>query len=176
MLAFGVGTMIGACEFSDTIVSPVELHFEVNEGFKFNPPCQWLYFEKSSTGRSANWEATTNQEWISINPEIGSVPKRVRVDANSVGIVAGVYRSEIRFTSHVEVIPSVITVTLTVKGIQPTPPEPEPDPDIPPEPKPPVPEPSPEPEDTEPPSEEKSWIRRVIDWLISILKGLHGKG
>lgn len=156
-----------SCPWSDIAVSPARIDFEVIEGWQFIPTRQNLQLTKVSTGRSPNWTAQASEDWVTMKPRSGSVPKTARIGASSVGIPVGVYHAQITITSYsgVTVTSPVVDITLTVKSKeQPEPPEPEP-----PEPEPPEPEP---PEEPEPPPDEpeRCWLRRIIEWLLEFLR------
>lgn len=156
------------CNFSDIIITPDHLDFEMQEGSSFNPPTQDLFLKKDGPGLSATWDAevTTQgpQVWLKLSPASGSVPKRVRVYCKSMGMPKGEWNGEIKIHSHVKVIPSVIPVKLVVKGEEP--PEPPPEPPEPPEPPPEPPEPPPEPPEPPPEPPEKSCLQRLIERLL----------
>jgi len=165
-----------ACKFSNIIVSPSEMRFEVDEGWGFNPPYQYLRIENEiSHDRSPHWEATVDEGWMIMGPSSGSTPVMVRIGCQSIGKAAGVYQGTIRISSHVEVTPSEIPITLTVipKEEPPVDPPVEPPPDPPEEPEP-LPDPPVEPEiplePDVPPEPHWFWVLlwRILDWLRSV--------
>jgi len=163
------------CSFSDIIITPDHLDFEIQEGASYNPPTQDLFLKKDGAGLPASWDAevTTQgpQVWLKLSPVSDSVPKRVRVYCKSMGMPAGGWNGEIRIVSHVKVTPSVIPVKLKIKGEEP--PEPPPEPPEPPEPPGPPPEPpeppEPPPEPPEPPGNEENWLHKLIEWLLDLI-------
>lgn len=163
-----------SCPWSDISVSPERLDFQVDGGWQFIPPYQYLDLEKSNpVGRAAVWTAVADQYWVTIRPETASAPKQVQIGARSVGMPAGTYHAQITITSHVQVDPSVIPVTLTVKQKeQPPSPEPPPEPEPPPDPDEPGPPPDPgepEPPPPRPPPDEPEdncqAVKRILAWL-----------
>jgi hypothetical protein len=169
------------CEYSDILITPDHLEFEMDEGSQFVPPTQDLFIKKAGSGLPAYWDAVVTgygpQYWLELSTMSGSVPKRVRVHCKSIGMPAGEWNGEIKITPRVEgvkVTPAVIPVKLRVKGKEPEEPEePKEPPGQPPE------EPGQPPEEPpgEPPSEppEKSWLRKFIEWLIGLFRNWKGK-
>jgi hypothetical protein len=179
------------CNFSDIIITPDHLDFEMQEGSSFNPPTQDLFFKKDGSGLPASWDAEVTlqgtQMWLVLRPMSGSVPKRVRVYCKSMGMPAGEWSGEIRISSHVKVTPSVIPVKLKVKGEEPPeepkppaepptepPEEPEPPPAPPAPPEPPEPPPAPPEPPQEPPPDQWSWLRKFIEWLLGLFRMTKG--
>jgi len=160
-----------SCPWANIEVSPHELHFEVAEGWAFIPPYQYLTLTPVDGVLKPNWTAVADEDWVRMEPGSDVVPGRMRVGAASIDMPAGVYWAKITITSHRDVRPPVIAVTLTVTPKEqpepppppPPPPDPEPEPD--PTPPPPDPEPDPPPPDPEPP-DKWSWLRRLLDWLL----------
>jgi hypothetical protein len=160
------------CEYSDILITPDHLEFEMEEGSQFVPPTQDLFIKKDGSGLPASWDVevkpTVPESWLEVKPMSGSVPKRVRVHCKSIGMPEGEWNGEIKIIPRVEgvkVTPSVIPVTLSVMAKEPSEPgEPEEPPGEPPE------EPPEEPEPPPKPPEEKSWLRKFIEWLIGLFR------
>jgi len=168
-----------ACKFSNIIVSPSEMRFEVDEGWGFIPPYQYLRIENEiSHDKSPHWEATVDEGWMIMGSSSGSTPVRVRIGCQSIGKPAGVYQGTIRISSHVEVTPSEIPITLTVIPKEEPPVEPDPPEEPKPLPDPPV-EPEPDIYVPVPPDPPQFWVVdlylamrgllwRILDWLRSV--------
>lgn len=163
-----------SCGWCDITVSPDSVYFEVVEDWKFIPSGKYVRLERDGSGMSPRWSAVGSEEWIRITPSSGDVPKRVRIDAYSIGMPVGVYEGYVTITSSVDVKiePSVIKVVLNIfekpkdepdEPLPPPPPPPDDEPDIPDEPeepKPPPDEPDVPPKEPEepPPDKEKCWL------------------
>jgi hypothetical protein len=168
------------CEYSDILITPDHLEFEMDEGSQFVPPTQDLFIKKAGSGLPASWDAEVTgdgpQYWIELSTMSGSVPKRVRIHCKSIGMPSGEWNGEIKIIPRVEgvkVTPSVIPVKLKVKGeepTEPTEPPPEPPEEPPEEPGQPPEEPPEEPEPPPKPPEEKSWLRKFIEWLFGLFR------
>ena len=165
------------CQFSDIVVSPQSLKFMVQEGSQFIPPYQYISLEKGPEGElTPTWDATANASWIYFRPEVGSTPKTIQVNVNSVGMAAGNYHGQITISSHVLIFPrSTIDIDLEVKAQSVPVPDPIPEPGPLPEPVPPVPEPVPVPgpvpvpePEPEPPQPFEIWelIKKIVDWIM----------
>jgi hypothetical protein len=163
------------CEYSRLMITPQRLDFEVEEGFQFYLPKQYLDIKKvsaASNDMTPEWGASASEKWVSVYPRSGRGDKPLQVGVNYVGKPVGEHHAQITVKSDVtEVVNPTIEIVLTVKA-KPEPEPPEPKPPTPPEPEPPTP-PEPEPPEPEPPEPEPepepSWweaIKKVIDWIM----------
>lgn len=171
------------CEYSDIIVSPQELKFEVEEGSPLIPPYQNIRLEKASHNLTPRWTAASAQHWIYYNPKSGEAPARIRVNiTQQPGMVPGVYQGQLLLGPNeegVSILPSpTVTIRLEVKA-KPVPTPPPGPPVPPPEPAPePAPEPPPTPPPAEPPAEpppappppQENWFVRFWKWLLDLFK------
>ena len=177
------------CKYADLKVSPSELAFQVNEGWKFIPASQPIFIEREGIGMSAPWQATgvapfDNEDWVRLTGASGSGKGTIRVSCSSVGMPAGIYSAlvEVESPADIQVIDPIVVITLTVHPVEspspPTPP-PDPDPEPEPEPEPPAPEPDPEPPPPPPPPDpeppEKNWFIRLLEWLMDQLEKIWKK-
>ena len=130
------------CKFSDLIVTPERLDFEIEEGSSFVPPTQDLFIKKAGGEGvlDAGWDlhivTQGPQSWLKANPMGGRGTGRVRVSVKATnivlprGTVAGEWKGQIEITPDVKVsvTPSVIPVRLVVKAkeepVEPEPPKP----------------------------------------------------
>jgi hypothetical protein len=171
------------CKYSDIIITPDHLNFETQERPRLNPPAQDIFIKKDGHDLSPSWDAHVTTQgpliWLKLKPLSGKAPKRVRVFCKSIGMPPGEWSGQIEITSHVKVTPSIIPVKLNIKAEEP--PQPPPEPPEPPEPPPEPPEPpQPPPEPPEPPEpppkpppeppDKWSWLRKLIEWLLGLLK------
>jgi DNA-binding transcriptional LysR family regulator len=164
------------CEYSDIIVSPQELRFEVEEGSQFIPPYQDIRLEKASHNLTPRWTAVADAGWVYYRPKSGEAPERIQVSTTTAikEMAAGVYQAHLLLGADegVAILPSkIVTITLEVKAkpVPPTPPPPEPPVPPPPEPGPQPPAPEPPPPAPEPPQENCSV--RFWKWLLGLFRG-----
>ena len=100
------------CEFSDIVVTPDHLDFEIKEGSQFVPPSQHLNLKKTTAGLTPLWKSWVSEDWLALIPSTGDAPEKVRVIVKSIGMSAGEYHAQVTITSRsVTVTPSVIPVT-----------------------------------------------------------------
>jgi len=160
-----------SCRYSDIIVTPTELSFEVKEGWKFVSASQYIKLIKSGRGRDPHWTATIEPEadWLRISPLLGTAPGSIKVYCDARGLTAGLYAGGIILDDILR-----IPVLLTVNAKEVPEIEDEPD-EIPPEYTPPPSEPEPEPEpnipDPQPnpqPDPTSIW-ERILLWIVQLL-------
>ena len=165
--------MAKQCEYSDIVVSPQQLKFEVEEGSPFIPPYQDIRLEKASHNLTPRWTAAADAGWVYYKPKSGEAPERIRVSTTTAirEMAAGVYQGHLLLGANergVAILPSpFVTITLEIKA-KPVPPAPPPEPP-PPEPPPPEP-PPPEPPPPAPPQE--NWFLRFWKWLRDLFGGV----
>jgi len=163
-------------------VEPLELHFEVAEGWGFIPPYQYIHIdrEEGDMGITSYWSIAGGVYWLSCGATSGRTPARVRIGCKSIGLAAGLYVTAITVTngSRPEQEPITVTISLAVTP-KPSPDEPqeppaEPAPDPVPDPAPdPGPEPPGGPEEPapppdpgpDPPPEPRSFLSYLLDLL-----------
>ena len=173
------------CKYANIIVTPAKLEFEVDEGWKFIPPYQYIRIAKDGPGIPPHFSISIDEDWLSISPYAGEAPRNVRVGCDSPGMKAEVYRAHVRvvsadFSQVVEVVLTILPKLIA----DPAPVIPEPTPTfagdftdvdmdigrieytpVPPEyefPKEPEPTYQPEPE---------SWFTVLIRWILKLLRG-----
>ena len=112
------------CKYANIIVTPSELEFEVTEGWKFIPPYQYLRIAKDGPGMPPHWSISLTQDWLSVMPHAGEVPRKVRVGCDSPGMGEGTYHGHITVTSTMEITNPVIDVTLRINPRLEPPPKP----------------------------------------------------
>ena len=103
------------CKYANITVTPDTLEFEVDEGWKFVPPYQYIRIAKDGPGIPPHFSISIDEDWLSISPYAGEAPRNVRVGCDSPGMKAGTYIGHITVTSHVEVENPLVEVTLVVK-------------------------------------------------------------
>ena len=169
-----------SCEYADIKVSPDSLFFEVDEGWGFIPPYQYINVDKAGVGKPAHWEINVDGPLVRASPVRGQASSRIRVGCESIGKPAGTYVGSITITSHVKVDHPIILIQLVVKAKEIPIPEPDPEPEIPPEPDPepepeppppldPEPEPEPDP-DPDVPLEPPCWLCRFSIRMLRMLR------
>ena len=170
------------CENANIKVSPSELHFEVQEGWSFIPPYQYLRIEKDGPGMAplftVSTEHSTEQSLLSLSHRAARPAINLRVGWRSIGLEAGLYTETLVIESSVEVDnPRVPVFLRVIPREEPSPPEP---PEEPPDPEPPVvpepdPEPAPEPDPDPPRPDIEPPLHWFWVWILRILRriGFH---
>ena len=176
------GAMAKQCKYSDILVSPQELKFEMLEGSDFIPPYQIVRLTKASSDLTPRWLAVANANWVYYRPQSGKAPKQVQVSTSHL-LAPAIYKARLLLSSpeYVAILPlPYIDITLEVRPINPPPseppevPPPEPPDEAPTEPptEPPVEPPTEPPVEppVEPPAEESWWVR-FWKWLLGLFGG-----